>query len=188
MARPRSDDRQNAILVACTDLVAEQGIAAATAEIAKRAGIPHGSVFTYFPTKAALLNQVYLELKNELTVIVQEAVSAGTDTKSKLEGLWTAWIRWGIQSPVKRRALAQLAVSEQISDESRRAAYEAARSSLDLISRASAKGVLGNVPLPYVGALVEAMVSTTIDHMNRDPSHAEAVSSAGFEALWKALN
>jgi AcrR family transcriptional regulator len=51
MARPRSEDKRNAILEAATEVVAEQGVSAPTARIAKRAGVAEGTLFTYFENK-----------------------------------------------------------------------------------------------------------------------------------------
>jgi len=55
MARPKSDDKRNAILAAAIEVVAEQGLAAPTAKIAKLAGVAEGSLFTYFATQDELL-------------------------------------------------------------------------------------------------------------------------------------
>ena len=66
MARPRSDDKRSAILSAAIHIIAVQGLAAATATIAKEAGVSNGSLFTYFETKASLLNHLYVILKTEM--------------------------------------------------------------------------------------------------------------------------
>src|SRR5579864_320739 len=66
MARPRSEDKRNAILAAAAQVIAEQGIGAPTARIARLAGVAEGTLFTYFDTKDELLNQLYLEIKAEL--------------------------------------------------------------------------------------------------------------------------
>ena len=47
-------------------VIASQGLGAPTATIAKEAGISNGSLFTYFETKADLLNHLYVELKTEM--------------------------------------------------------------------------------------------------------------------------
>ena len=51
---------------AATRVIAAQGLGAATATIAREAGVSNGSLFTYFETKADLLNQLYLELKADM--------------------------------------------------------------------------------------------------------------------------
>ena len=60
MARPRSDEKRSAIMSAAIHVIASQGLGAATATIAKEAGVSNGSLFTYFQTKADLFNQLYI--------------------------------------------------------------------------------------------------------------------------------
>ena len=48
MARPKSEDKRNAILDAATRVFAESGLSAApTSEISKQAGVAEGTLFTY---------------------------------------------------------------------------------------------------------------------------------------------
>ena len=64
MARPKSEDKRNAILDAATRVFAERGLAAApTSEISRRAGVADGTLFTYFKTKDDLINALYREIK-----------------------------------------------------------------------------------------------------------------------------
>ena len=66
MARPRSEDKQNAILEAATRVIGTHGLSEPTAMIAKEAGVSNGSLFAYFETKADLLNRLYVDLKAEM--------------------------------------------------------------------------------------------------------------------------
>lgn len=187
MARPKSEDRRNAILSAAAEIIAIQGLGAPTAEIAQKANVPHGSIFTYFDSKSDLFNALYRELKTELTTAVMASMPARKSTHAQLFHLWANWTHWGVSNPAKRRALAQLSVSDQVTDASRQAAYEAAEFPLALIQRASATGVLRDAPLGYVGALVEAAATTTMDFMTREPARSEELCKSGFEAIWRAL-
>jgi AcrR family transcriptional regulator len=45
MARPRSEDKRNAILEAATRVIVTQGLSAPTALIAEQAGVANGSLF-----------------------------------------------------------------------------------------------------------------------------------------------
>ena len=66
MARVRSPEKRTAILQAAVHEIAEVGLGAPTAKIARRAGVAAGTLFTYFANKEELLNQLYLELKGEV--------------------------------------------------------------------------------------------------------------------------
>jgi AcrR family transcriptional regulator len=187
LARPKSEDRKKAILAATVEIIAAQGLGAPTLEIAKRAKVPHGSVFTYFDTKTDLFNALYRELKTELVATVMASMPVRGRVRVQLYHLWVTWTHWGATHPAKRRALAHLSVSDQVTDASRRAAYEAAEFPMALIRRASAKGALCDAPLQFVGALFEVAAATTMDFMTRNSARADELCESGFEAVWRAL-
>ena len=187
MARPRSDDKRSAILEAAISVVAEQGLAAPTATIAKQAGVAHGSLFNYFPTKADLLNAVYLQLKSELNYTVLEDLPGSADTRVQLEHLWIGWLNWGTSHPARRRTLAQLGVSDLITEVSRAKSVEGSAIGIDIFRRASAGGVLQDQPIEFIATIVDGLVGATIDHMIRDPANADTYRDIVFQALWKAM-
>ena len=51
MARARSPEKRGAILEAAVHEIAEEGLGAPTAKIARRAGVAAGTLFTYFETR-----------------------------------------------------------------------------------------------------------------------------------------
>lgn len=51
MARPKSEDKKQALLEAATAAFAQSGIAASTSAIARSAGVAEGTLFRYFATK-----------------------------------------------------------------------------------------------------------------------------------------
>src|SRR6202167_4108617 len=114
MARPKSEDKRNAIMAAAARVIVTHGLSAPTAMIAQEAGISNGSLFTYFETKADLFNQLYLELKTGVAAAALEGFPAGNDLRKQVFHVWSNWMDWAVSSPEKRRALAQLSVSDEI--------------------------------------------------------------------------
>jgi AcrR family transcriptional regulator len=188
MAKPRSEDRRNAILSAATRVIASQGLAAtATAAIAKEAGVSNGSFFVYFDTKATLLNELYLALKAEMTAAATGGLDAGGEPREQVRRMWTQWLRWAAANPHKRRALAQLEVADDITDSSRQIAHAAFSGIADLLNRSRAGGPMRDVPLSFVLTLMTAIAEATIDTVIREPAEAEARSTTGFDAVWRVL-
>lgn len=183
MARPKSEAKRRAMLAATTELIAEQGLAAPTAEIAKRAGVPHGSIFAYFNTKAELLRTLYVELSAEMTDTVMADMPGDDGARGQFRHLWVRWTHWGASNPSKRRAQALLKISVE-----RRQADDYASPVFDIIERASAHGTLCDAPSPYVIELVASWASTTIDFMIDHPEEAGDYCERGFDAMWRALN
>ncbi|SAL37225.1 TetR family transcriptional regulator [Caballeronia udeis] len=187
MARQKNEGRRQAIIDAAIVLIAREGLGAATAAIAKEANIPNGSLFTYFPTKNDLLNQLYLEIKSEVIESVDEGFSDAIGERAQMLHMWTRWTAWGARNAEKRRVLAQLSASDLIPEEVKLAGYTAANRSVNLVQQVASQGALRDQAPAFAGAIVESFAATTMDFMIRDPARADEISLSAFEALWKAL-
>lgn len=187
MARPRSPERRDAILSAATRVIAAQGLGAATAVIAKEAGVSNGSLFLYFDTKVALLNELYTELKTEMGSTALAGLPAEAGPREQLLHMWTRWLRWATAHPDKRRALARLAVAEEITDASHQAVREAQRGMAEVLESCRANGPMADAPLGFVLTLANAIAEATIDAMIREPAEAASHSRHAFDAVWRVL-
>ena len=186
MPRPRSDDKRAAIMAAATRIIAVQGLGAATAAIAKEAGVSNGSLFTYFDTKADLLNQLYLELKGEMGSAALGGLPAA-DARTQMLHMWSRWLDWATAHPQKRRTLAQLQVSDQITASTHETASGTMTGMRDVFERGRANGPMRDVPAPLVSALCNALAEATIDYIIGDPDRADEHKRSGFDALWRMI-
>jgi AcrR family transcriptional regulator len=187
MARPRSDDKRSAILAAAIRVIAAQGLSAPTAAIAAEAGVSNGSLFTYFPTKGDLLNQLYIETKTEMGAVALDGLPADGDAREQLHHIWTHWLAWATSRPDKRRALAHLSVSDEIALASHQNANQRMAGVAKILERARENGPMRPAPLGFVVALMSAMADATIDFMIRDPDNADQHGAVAFEAMWRML-
>ena len=187
MARPKSEDKRDAIIAAAVRVIAVQGLSAPTAAIAREAGVSNGSLFNYFGTKADLLNQIYRELKTEMGAAALDGLPAEHDVRAQLLHIWSHWLRWAISSPDKRRALAHLDVSGDITSDSHRIASQALAEVQDILQRSYRSGPLRDAPPAFAIALMSALADTTIDFMVRDSAHADVHASIAFDALWRIV-
>ncbi len=187
MARPRSEDRRNAIIAATTHVIANHGLAAPTALIAKEAGVSNGSLFTYFETKAALLNQLYVELKTEMAAAALDGVLIDQHVRDQMASMWRGWLGWATADPEKRRTLAQLAVSDEITRPSRDVGNRAMAEVAAILERSRETGPMRAAPLGLVVGLMNAAADATVDFIIHDPANAETHSRTGFEAMWRMI-
>jgi AcrR family transcriptional regulator len=187
MARQKSDDKREAILTAATSVFAEGGLSAPTSAISKAAGVAEGTLFTYFPTKDDLLNALYRQIKLELAEVRMSGFARKKDVRAKLQHVWNAFVRWGVANPERRKVLAQLAVSDKLTNETK-AVGAAPFAEVQLMGReAIAQGVIRDFPLEFLVAMLEAMTQATIQLIVANPSNAARYRTLGFEALWNGL-
>lgn len=168
-------------------VIASQGLGAPTATITKEAGISNGSLFTYFVTKADLLNRLYVELKAEMATAALDGLPTESDTRTQMLHMWTHMLRWAASCPDKRRALAHLAVSDDITPESHQAGKQSMAGIAKLLEWGRENGPMRDGPLDFVSALMSALADTTIDFMIQDPANADKQCTAAFEALWRMV-
>ena len=172
---------------AAVRVIASQGLGAPTAMIAKEAGVSNGSLFTYFETKTDLLNQIYMELKDEMANAALDGLPADSGTREQMLHMWAHWLRWATACPEKRRALAHLDVSDDITPASRQAASQAMSVIARLLEQSREHGPMRDAPLGLVVSLMSALADATVDFMIRDPADAEQHSRATFDALWRMI-
>ncbi len=187
MARLKSEDKRNAIMEAATRLIVSHGLSAPTAMIAQEAGVANGTLFTYFETKTDLFNRLYLELKAGMASAALEGLPTGAETRQQVFHVWSNWMGWAVYNPEKRRALAQLGVSDEITPATRAAAHEATMGLAGLMERIRADGPLRDTPMDFAAAMMNSLAEATMDFMIHDPANSEGHCKAGFDALWRVV-
>ena len=187
MARPLSDEKRSALLRAATRVIVTQGLGAQTAVIAREAGVASGSLFTYFETKKILFNELYLELKAEMASAALKNLPRNSALRKQLFSVWSNWMHWAISDPDKRRALAQLSVSEEITPETREASHKHTAGMAELLERCRAAGPMREASMSFAVSVMNSLAETTMDFMLQDPKNAEKHCQLGFNALWRIL-
>jgi AcrR family transcriptional regulator len=189
MARPKSEDKRNAILSAATRVFAERGLAdAPTSEISKRAGIAEGTLFTYFKTKDDLINSLYRETKLELADAMMSDFPRKKGIRAKLEKVWTGYVNWGVANPEERKVMSQLQVSDILTQESRDAGMAPFAELKTMTREAIEQRILrDDVPLDLISKALGALAEATMDLIRANPSSADKYRTGGFELYWSAV-
>ncbi|HSZ01670.1 MAG TPA: TetR/AcrR family transcriptional regulator [Terriglobales bacterium] len=189
MARPKSEDKRNAILDAATRLFAERGLTAApTSEISKQAGVAEGTLFTYFKTKDDLINALYREIKLELADTMMSDFPRKKNIRAKLRHVWDRYVNWGIANSRQRKVLAQLTVSEVLTKVSRDAGSAPFVEFQIMIRDAIEQRVFRNdVPVELISKSLSALVEATIDLTVSNRSKAKQYRDSGFQMFWAGI-
>lgn len=187
MARPLSPEKRSAILEAATRVVAASGTSAATAAIAKSAGVAEGTLFTYFASKDELLNALYLDLKSDLHALMTRSLKPGGELEDRCRRVWDSFIGWGLAYPDKAKAMKQLAVSDRITDETRALASTFSSPMTGMFQECSAMVVQKGLPKSYAGTLMSAMAEITANYIQEEPGKAKRHIRSGFDAFWRAI-
>lgn len=188
MARPLSEAKREAILAAACKLVAEHGTGAPTAKIAREARLAEGTLFTYFASKDDLLNQLYLELKTDFARLTVPSYPSNGSLRDRFEHFWNGFVDWGAKHPAKRKALRQLAVSGRITQETRDKSAVAFAEISTMFEQGRRDGVLKGEPQSFIGAVLDAIGTMTLDLIAQEPDRHEHYRKTGFSVFWDGIS
>ena len=187
-------DKRAALLAAALRLIARTGLhATPTSAIAREAGVAHGTLFLYFPSKDELLNALYLELLGERHRAAEMGSAASADSWASLrELLWHSWhrlARWHLDHPEASRVMQQLRSSGILTAETRDAEQQAGEEGLARFREAIARGAIRDLPIRAFSALytgpIFALSEATEDRDGGGVS--DAVLRATFEGVCRSV-
>jgi AcrR family transcriptional regulator len=188
MARPKSEDKRNAILDAAIGVFATRGVwSTPTSAISRAASVAEGTLFTYFSTKDELVNELYRTLKLELADVLLATFPKTADLRSKFYHLWERYVHWGAANPDKVKVMAQLQVSDKITADSKAVGYapfaEIERLATDIITSQQ----IHDYPVSFIAAMFNSMAETTMAAIAQDRNPNIDYCASGFEVLWRGL-
>jgi hypothetical protein len=108
--------------------------------------------------------------------------------KQRARHVWNSYIDWGLSFPAKRRAMAQLTVSDRVTEKSRLAGTEGFDEATSVMQQIAVRGSLRDRPPAFASSIMASLAETTMDFIARHPKEAGRYRDAGFEAFWNAVS
>lgn len=187
MARQKSEQKKADLLTAACVVLVRDGSEASTASIAKEASVATGTLFTYFPTKAALYNELYLSLKQEMVAATTKSFTDDLDDRDKLRSLWTAWMNWAMTHETRQRALDILRTNELLTEQTLAEGLGMMQPVFNLIEKNRTK-TADALSHTFLLSAIGALADTTTNLMLSEPDNAQAHCEDGFVAVWKLIS
>lgn len=185
MARPRSEEKQFAILQSATEVFAEQGLVASTAAIAKKAGVAEGTLFRYFENKEVLISAVCDYLLDEIEALFVKNLVNVRDNNQRSQIVWNTYIDWALANPSAYLTGNILMASRKLSDKQ--------------IEKSTQLGNLFTLDLPLFngldmaqthelfGAFYTVMANAVIDMAARYPHLTDKYKQTGYHAMLRVM-
>jgi len=187
MARPKSEDKRNAILSAAAHVFAERGLSAPTSAISSAAGVAEGTLFTYFATKDDLILTLYREIKVELADAMMAGFPRKLSVRHRYQHIWNQYVDWGVAHPEAHRVLRQTMVWSGLTEEAKAAGSIPFAEIQAMAESAVAQRIFQDLPQEFISAAMNSMAETTMEFMRQYPNEAEDYRRYGFEMLWAGL-
>lgn len=111
----KNSDKRKAILDASLKLFCNKCFQdTSTASISQQANVATGTLFLYFESKEALVNELYLECKEDYASYLEQDITELRSFKTKLKHIWEKGLEWRISNPDKLKFMMQFCSSPYI--------------------------------------------------------------------------
>lgn len=182
-------DKRTAILNATLILVSEHGFhGTPMSKVAEEAGVGAGTIYRYFDSKEALINELFLELKREISQAMMEGINPEASTEEIFRKAWLNTFNYCVKNPQKMIFLEQYYNSPFLTPETEAATQEYMEPVLSVFQASVEKGEIKNIPFEMVSTFVH---DVTIAHAKRHISGALVMDKANLEiavqACWDAV-
>jgi AcrR family transcriptional regulator len=96
--RKSSEEKYEAILEAALALFVERGFhGTAVPQVARRAGVAAGTIYTHFPNKEALVNTLYRRWKQAIATIVYHQFPVTAPPREQFQAMWNNMSRFALE-------------------------------------------------------------------------------------------
>ncbi len=185
-----STSKRQQILDAALLLFVEQGLeGAATAKIAKAAGVATGTLFHHFANKQELISALYLEIKRELADSLPP-LQPEQEIQALATAIWNKALGWGLAHPEKIRFLLAYYQSPLLSAEARKTVkFETLGVVLELLQMGQQQGLIGDYPDDLMLEICHSLFMTSAAYFIDHPQLAgdERQQRAALTMFWNAL-
>lgn len=181
-------DKKAAIMESALELFTTKGFDnTPTAAITKNAGVATGTLFTYFENKLDLINQLYLATKKELFGILMDVEIPDTLNHDFMLIIWKKMIKWGIENPHKIKFVIQYSSSPYISQLTWESIDEDMEMMGSLFDRSIEEGIIKDLPVDYISALMTGNMYATINYMIANGIDEVEFIEMVYPAMWDMM-
>ena len=185
MARVRSSEKRQAILRAAVCEIAQVGLGASTARIARGAGLAEGTIFTYFSSKDDLLNELYIELKKEVYWCIHAEFPRESGLRDRARHIWTRSLRWAIAKPEERKVSVLLNLSTVLSAATRERMSTESGPVVQTLNELGKRGAFKNLPPGFASSAMMAMQEAVLETAAQKPRQEAILVEQAFDAFWR---
>ncbi len=185
------NDTRTQIIEASIELFVKYGFwNTPTSKIVKHAQISTGTLFNYFESKNGLIDEVFLQLKQEQASHIAHGYPENGTVKERVEHIWFRYIDWGVRFHDRYRLLQQLKISDLVSNDAQSQSLYQWSFAKTLVPEAIESGLYRDVPAKFVIRLAfaqrDAATDYAIAYQLADMALTKHIARS-FEIYWKGI-
>lgn len=190
MVRSLNPEKREKFLNSALKLFVENGVQnTTTAAIAQEAGTGAGTLFLYFPTKQALINELVLAIGRQHLTHMQSLLAPVSSVKDTFLMIWEGSIHYFSDNITAYQYLQQVRNSGWIDEATVNETAGFYGYYYDAIQKGNTEGSIKPYPMEMVGEFLYQDIVAVMNILSNQPdiSKQEAIIRQGFEIFWEGI-
>ncbi len=185
-ARGKIKDKKGAILNAALTLITKYGLHGVSMKmIAEEANVAAGTIYIHFKNKEEMLSSLYLNITNEINLMVGRHYKANVSFKDNFILIWSEILKEYIKDQRVPDFISQFAFSaEDASADS----TQLLAPIYELFEKAQKENVIKNMPMPGLVALAHGPITALVRMARSSKFEISSIDVENYaEACWDAI-
>ncbi len=190
MVRNLSPEKRDSFLSAALKLFVANGVQhTTTAAIAKEAGTAAGTLFLYFPTKQALIDELVLTIGQQQADAMNLLLDPSLPARQSLHTIWSGSIRWLLDHVDAYHYARQVRDTGLISPAAVQQSARFFGFYYAAIQKGLAEGSIKPYPADVIGGFLyqDIMAVMNLIWLQPDPYRVEEIIQQGFDIFWDGI-
>jgi AcrR family transcriptional regulator len=182
-------DKRSLILKAALNLISENGFHGTPMSLmAQEADVGVGTIYRYFASKEELINELYKEIKINLTKAMLRGYSESLPIRERFRQIWINLANYYLQNPQELRFLEQYSNSPYITGLTRQENAQTWEPVVAFFRYAQEQQVMKDIPLEILSSFVNgAIISLVKLHHAGDLVLDDQAMEIAVNASWDAV-
>lgn len=170
-------------------IIAEQGPhAAPMSQIAKEAGVATGTIYHHFKSKEDILNELYVNLKNEFGSLLTNKIDTTKPFKEQFYSLWRLLYEYYVSNPQAYHFVEQVAKTAIISNEVREIGKQYYQPIINLFQIGVDQGIIRTINLELMAQIIYGNVITTAQlAINEELEINDKLLNEAISISWRGI-
>jgi AcrR family transcriptional regulator len=189
MARPRDENKIEAIYEATLKLVLETGFnGLKMADVASAANLATGTLYIYFKNKEVLINELYYHLKKNKTLKMLEVFDATDPFLIAFKKLWMNYVNISLAEPERMKFIEQYTHTSYLTKKTIQQSDQLLKPLEDFLDNGIKQGLVKKLPVQLLlGQLMGPINESVKLHYNQTLKITSRLKEELFEMAWNSI-
>ena len=190
MVRKTSPEKRAHFLNSALKLFVQNGVQqTSTAEITQDAGTAAGTLFLYFPTKQALVDELILNIGREQSEYINARLQPSLPARETFLAIWQGSIRWFLEHMDAYKYFRQVKDSRLVSEAVTQESGKYFGYYFTAIQKGLAQGAIQPYPVELIGEMLSQDLAGVMNLIERQPDayKQQEYIRLGFDLFWDGI-